>query len=171
MKIVSLISEKEIKEKIKELAEAISADYPDGVIAIGVLKGAFVFMSELVRALSIPVYCDFVKVASYKGTESSGKLDLQLAPSIKLYKKKVLLVEDIVDTGLTVNWVRDYLLAKGVEELKICCLLDKPSRRKKEIELHYVGFVIGDKFVVGYGLDCEEEYRNLPYIGYIEDEP
>jgi len=168
MKPITLIAESQIKDKIQELAGIISADYPDGLIAVGVLKGAFIFMADLVRALRVPCNCDFVKVASYKGKESSGKISLELPPSLSVSEKKILLVEDIVDTGLTISWLKDYFSKMGAE-VKVCCLLDKPSRRKVDISPDYTGFAIEDYFVVGYGLDFNEEYRSLPYIGYLKE--
>ncbi len=168
MKPIPLLKESQIKEKIQELAGIISSDYPDGLIAVGVLKGAFIFMSDLVRALQVPCNCDFVKVASYKGKTSSGKISLELGPSLCVCQKKILLVEDIVDTGLTLSWLKGYFSQKGAE-VKVCCLLDKPSRRKVDLSPDYTGFTIEDYFVVGYGLDCNEEYRSLPYIGYLKE--
>jgi len=168
MKPILLITENQIKEKIQELAGIISSDYPNGLIVIGVLKGAFIFMSDLVRALKVPCNCDFVKVASYNGKESSGKINLELAPSLPTGQKKILLVEDIIDTGLTLSWLKDYFSLAGAE-VKICALLDKPSQRKIDISPDYTGFTIEDYFVVGYGLDCNEEYRSLPYIGYLKE--
>lgn len=167
MKVIPLFTENQIEKRIKEMARIISADYPEGLVAIGVLKGAFIFMSDLIRALQVPVKCDFVKVASYQGERSSGKVRLELAPKLS-WKKKVLLVEDIIDTGLTISWLKDYFSQKEIE-VKVCCLLDKPSCRKIEISPDYTGFVIEDCFVVGYGLDWNEEYRFLPYIGYLEE--
>lgn len=166
MKPIPLILENQIKEKIQELAGIISSDYPDGLIVIGVLKGAFIFMSDLVRALQVPASCDFVKVASYKGKASSGKISLELGPSLPTGQKRILLVEDIIDTGLTLSWLKDYFSKKGAE-VKICALLDKPSQRKIDISPDYTGFVVEDYFVVGYGLDYNEEYRSLAYIGYL----
>ncbi|MEK9148425.1 MAG: phosphoribosyltransferase family protein, partial [Candidatus Desantisbacteria bacterium] len=119
-------------------------------------------------ALQVPCNCDFVKVASYKGKTSSGKISLELGPSLCVCQKKILLVEDIVDTGLTLSWLKGYFSQKGAE-VKVCCLLDKPSRRKVDLSPDYTGFTIEDYFVVGYGLDCNEEYRSLPYIGYLKE--
>lgn len=159
------ISKERIEKRITELSLLISSSYPDGLIAIGVLKGAWVFMADLVRRLTCPVYCDFIKVSSYKGKESMGKINLLLEEGISVFQKHVLVVEDIVDTGLTLNFLKEYLLAKNPKSLKFCCLLDKPKRRRVDFTPDYVGFEIEDKFVVGYGLDCDEKYRNLPYIG------
>jgi hypoxanthine phosphoribosyltransferase len=168
MSSIPLITENQIKEKIQELAGIISSDYPGGLTACGVLKGAFIFMSDLVRSLQVPASCDFVKVASYKGKASSGKISLELGPSLPTEQKKILLVEDIIDTGLTLSWLKDYFSKRGAE-VKICALLDKPSKRKIDISPDYTGFTIEDYFVVGYGLDYNEEYRSLPYIGYLKE--
>ncbi|MBU1180134.1 hypoxanthine phosphoribosyltransferase, partial [Patescibacteria group bacterium] len=140
IKSTPLLKESQIKERVEEMAGIISSDYPNGLIVIGVLKGAFIFMSDLVRALQVPVHCDFVKVASYKGKESSGKVSLELAPNLSGLKKRILLVEDIVDTGLTLSWLKDYFSQNAAVEVKVCCLLDKPSRRKVDISPDYTGF-------------------------------
>ncbi|MEW6102286.1 MAG: hypoxanthine phosphoribosyltransferase [bacterium] len=162
------ISKEDIEKKIDELAFKISSEHPDGLIAIGVLKGAWVFMADLIRRLTCPVYIDFIKVSSYKGKETTGEISLSFSPSIPIYKKNVLIIEDIVDTGITLSYLKEYFKSKVPESLKFCCLLDKPERRKREFIPDYIGFTIPDKFVVGYGLDCNEEYRNLPYIAVIE---
>lgn len=164
-----LITKEEIEKRVSELALTISSCHPDGLIVIGVLKGAWVFMADLVRRLTCPVYCDFIKVSSYKGKETTGKINLSLSPNIPLSGKRVLVIEDIVDTGITLSFLKEYLLTLKPESLKFCCLLDKPERRKVDFTPDYVGFTIPDKFVVGYGLDCNEEYRNLPYIGFLEE--
>jgi len=160
-------SKEEIEKRVSELALKISSDHPDGLIAIGVLKGAWVFMADLVRRLTCPVYCDFIKASSYKGKETTGKISLSLSPLIEISNKNILVVEDIVDTGITLSFLKEYLLKEKPKSLKFCCLLDKPERRKVDFTPDYVGFIIPDKFVVGYGLDYNEEYRNLPYIGVI----
>ncbi|MEW6007641.1 MAG: hypoxanthine phosphoribosyltransferase [bacterium] len=161
------ITKEEIEKKVSELALKISSDHPDGLITIGVLKGAWVFMADLVRKLTCPVYIDFIKVSSYKGKETTGEISLSLSPSISISKKNVLVIEDIVDTGITLSFLKEHLLKENPESLKFCCLLDKPERRKKDFTPDYIGFTIPDKFVVGYGLDCNEEYRNLPYIAVV----
>ncbi|MEW6679608.1 MAG: hypoxanthine phosphoribosyltransferase [bacterium] len=161
------ITKEEIEKKVSELALKISSDHPDGLITIGVLKGAWVFMADLVRKLTCPVYIDFIKVSSYKGKKTTGKISLSLFPSISILKKNVLVIEDIVDTGITLSYLKEYFKSQEPKSLKFCCLLDKPERRKKDFTPDYIGFTIPDKFVVGYGLDCNEEYRNLPYIAVI----
>lgn len=162
------LSKEEIEKRVSELALKISSEHPDGLLVIGILKGAWVFMADLVRKLTCPVHVDFIKVSSYKGKETTGKISLSYLPSIPISKRKVLIVEDIIDTGITLSWIKKYFLSQKPKSLKFSCLLDKPERRKVEFIPDYVGFTILDKFVVGYGLDCNEEYRNLPYIAVIE---
>lgn len=155
--------------RIAELAQDIRADYPDNVHIIAVLKGAFMFMSDLVRHLDGSVSLDFMAVSSYaKGTTSSGEVRLVKDLDTALDGKDVLIVEDIVDTGLTLTYLQDILQARNPRTLRTACLLSKPSRRKVDVKVEYVGFTIEDHFVVGYGLDYAEQFRNLPYIGLIE---
>lgn len=162
-----LINKEDIEKRVSGLAFKISSDHPDGLIAIGVLKGAWVFMADLVRKLTCPVYCDFIKLSSYKGKETTGKISLSLGESISIFKKKVLVIEDIIDTGITLSFLKEYFLSLKPESLKFCCLLDKREKRRVDFTPDYVGFTIEDKFVVGYGLDFNEEHRNLPYIGIV----
>lgn len=172
MKVAALISQEDISNKIKELALLISNDYVDKeLLVIGILKGSFVFMADLIRNLSIPCRCDFVKLSSYgKRTVSSGKVKIDLDISSKVKGENVLIVEDIVDTGLTLSKLKEILASCQPASLKICTLLDKPSRRKVAIEIDYRGFEIPNKFVVGYGIDCDEQFRYLPYVGIIEED-
>lgn len=172
MKITTLIPKEEILKKINELSKIISDDYTGkDLILVGVLKGSFIFMSDLIRSISIPTRCEFVKLSSYGDKkESSGNVRIDLDLSCKIKGKDLLIIEDIVDTGLTLNELREILLSRQPESLKICALLDKPLRRKVDIKIDYVGFKIPDKFVVGYGLDLDERFRYLPYIGVIEEE-
>lgn len=164
-----LISEEQLRARIAELAREIRADYPDNVHIIAVLKGAFMFMSDLVRHLDGEVSLDFMAVSSYaKGTTSSGEVRLVKDLDTALDGKDVLIVEDIVDTGLTLTYLQDILQARNPRTLRTACLLSKPSRRKVDVKVEYVGFTIEDHFVVGYGLDYAEQFRNLPYIGLIE---
>jgi hypoxanthine phosphoribosyltransferase len=154
---------------VAELARQIRADYPGNVHIIAVLKGAFIFMSDLVRHMDGSVSLDFMAVSSYaKGTTSSGEVRLLKDLDTSLDGKDVLIVEDIVDTGLTLTYLQDILRARNPRVLRTACLLNKPSRRQVDVTVEYVGFTIEDKFVVGYGLDFAEQYRNLPYIGLIE---
>jgi len=165
-----LLTEEQIKKRVKELAEEISNDYQDKEpVLVSILKGSFMFLSDLLRNLKIQCTVDFVAISSYNGsTESTGVvrqlLDLRENP----VNKDLLIVEDIVDTGITLNYLKKNLLTRNPRSLKICVLLDKKERRKDHIKIDYTGFVIPDKFVVGYGLDYQEKYRNLPYIGVIK---
>ena len=135
------------------------------LVIIGVLNGAFVFTADLIRNISIPVQCDFIKISSYgKNTISNGQIDLQLAPSLSLKGKCVLLVEDIIDTGLTAKFLIDYFKNLGCATVSLCVLVDNPTRRKTDIIADYAGFYIPDKFIVGYGIDYAEKYRDLPYL-------
>jgi hypoxanthine phosphoribosyltransferase len=164
-----LISADTIQARVAELALQIRADYPGNVHIIAVLKGAFIFMSDLVRHMDGSVSLDFMAVSSYaKGTTSSGEVRLLKDLDTSLDGKDVLIVEDIVDTGLTLTYLQDILRARNPRILRTACLLNKPSRRQVDVTVEYVGFTIEDKFVVGYGLDFAEQYRNLPYIGLIE---
>jgi hypoxanthine phosphoribosyltransferase len=163
-----LLSAEQIAARVRELAEAISADYQGRpLIVIGVLKGAWIFLADLVRQLTIPVRCDFVRVSSYgAGTVTSGEPRLSLDVSLPLAGADVLVVDDILDTGISMQWLLRHLGPMQPRSLRLLVLLDKPERRLVPIEADYVGFPIPDRFVVGYGLDCNEQFRNLPYIGY-----
>ena len=164
-----LISADQIQARVAEMAAQIRAEFPDNVHIIAVLKGAFMFMSDLVRHMEGSVSMDFMAVSSYaKGTTSSGEVRLLKDLDTSLDGKDVLIVEDIVDTGLTLTYLQEILRARNPRMLKTACLLSKPSRRQVDVTVEYVGFTIEDHFVVGYGLDYAEQYRNLPYIGLIE---
>jgi hypoxanthine phosphoribosyltransferase len=165
-----LITEDMIKKRVKELGETISADYAGReILAIGILKGAWVFMADLVRNIKIPVMCDFIGVSSYAdATVSSERVRLISDIRIPVNGKDVLLIDDIIDTGFSINFVKEYIKSKGPAGIKVCVLLDKPSRRKVDIHVDYKGFTIPDRFVVGYGLDYAERYRNLPFISVVE---
>ena len=164
-----LISEEQIQARVAEMAAQIRADFPDNVHIIAVLKGAFIFMSDLVRHIEGSVSLDFMAVSSYaKGTTTSGEVRLLKDLDYALDGKDVLIVEDIVDSGLTLAYLRDVLRARNPRVLRTACLLSKPSRRQVDVKVEYVGFTIEDHFVVGYGLDYAEQFRNLPYIGLIE---
>jgi len=169
-KVTELISACDIERKVSELAERISRDYVhEELVLVGVLKGAFVFLADLMRKLTIPCECSLLGVSSYQsGTESSGRVKLTYDINSPIEKKSVLIVEDIVDTGLTVNFIKRKLALRHPKEIKVCALLDKPSRRKADVDIDYLGFTVPDKFLVGYGLDHNEKHRNLPYVGYIE---
>jgi hypoxanthine phosphoribosyltransferase len=164
-----LISAKELARRVAELAGQISQDYAGKrPVIVGVLKGAWVFMADLVRQLAIPVQCDFVKASSYGGgTTTSGAVELHLDVHTPLAGRDVLLVEDIVDTGTCSEWLLEHLRQKGPASVRLCALLDKPSRRLRPVAISYLGFSIPDHFVVGYGIDWDERYRELPYVGHV----
>ena len=137
---------------------------------VGVLKGAFVFVSDLVRNINLDLSLDFIAVSSYgMSTESSGVVKINKDIEMDLTGKNVIIVEDIIDTGLTLKYIKEYLSGKNAKSVRICTLLDKPSRRKCNVDVDYVGFEIEDLFIVGYGIDCKEKYRNLPYIAYVQE--
>ena len=139
--------------------------------AIAVLKGSFIFLADLVRHIDVPVHVHFLAVHSYQGTESTGQVQLTQDIDESMEGLQILLVEDIVDTGLTLNYLTSLMGARGPESLKVAALLSKPSRRLVEVHVDYVGFTIDDEFVVGYGLDYNEEYRNLPAVYVLEEVP
>lgn len=166
--VVPLLTEAEIHARIQALAATIRADAPDADLHfIGVLKGSVFFMADLVRALTGRVTIDFIAVSSYAGTSTTGEVRLLKDVDRGLQDRHVIIVEDIVDTGLTLHYLQDLLRARGPRALRTACLLSKPSRRKVEVPVDYVGFEIPDHFVVGYGLDYDEQYRNLPFIGQL----
>jgi len=167
----TLISEQDIQARIRSLAAEIEADYPreDGVHLVAILKGGFMFMADLVRAMSERVTMDFMAVSSYgKSTTSSGQVRVLKDLDSNVEGRNIILVEDIVDTGLTLHYLQELLRARAPKSLKTACLLSKPSRRKVDVEVDYIGFTIEDHFVVGYGLDYAEKYRNLPHIAVLE---
>ncbi|NPV54829.1 MAG: hypoxanthine phosphoribosyltransferase [Firmicutes bacterium] len=165
-----LLHEDEIKRRVEELGEQISRDYcGKELVVVGILKGALVFMADLVRRLSIPVVIDFVAISSYgAATKSSGAVRILKDLDAPVENKHVLIVEDIIDTGLTLSYLVENLRARKPLSVKICTLLDKPDRREINIRPDYNGFQIPDKFVVGYGLDYSEKYRNLPSVAVLK---
>lgn len=166
-----LISQTDIQQRITTLAAEIERDYPGtaGIHLVAILKGGFMFMADLVRAMSDRVTMDFMAVSSYgKGTTSSGQVRVLKDLDSNVEGRHVILVEDIVDTGLTLHYLQDLLKARAPESLRTACLLSKPSRRKVDVKVDYIGFTIEDHFVVGYGLDYAEKYRNLPYIAILK---
>ena len=166
-----LLSEEEIQAKVTELGARISADYAGRQLTlVSVLKGSLPFMADLMRAITIPVRIDLMEVSSYGGTatESSGLVRILKDLSASIAGEDVLIVEDIIDTGLTLNYLIRYLRGKNPASLRICTLLDKPARRLVDIEVDYTGFTIPDQFVVGYGLDYGEIYRNLRFVGILK---
>ena len=165
----TLIEAAAIQARVKEVARDIRRDAGnEPVLLLGVLKGAFMFMADLMRHIDGEVACDFIAVSSYSGTESSGEVQIKKDVDSPLEGRRVIIVEDIVDTGLTLDYLQGALRNRHPKSLKTACLLSKPSRRKKHVPVDYVCFEIEDKFVVGYGLDYNEQYRNLPYIGVVE---
>lgn len=168
--MTTLIEAARIRARIGELAEQIEADYPAGeeIHLVCVLKGGFMFMADLVRGMSARVTLDFIAVSSYAtSTRSSGEVRLLKDLDSGLEGRHVIIIEDIVDTGLTLTYLQDILRARGPKTLRTACLLSKPSRRQVDVRVEYIGFEIEDRFVVGYGLDYAEQYRNLPYIGVV----
>ncbi len=167
-----LITSEQIEEKIAELAIWIREDYRDrDPIIVGVLTGSFIFLADIVRALDIPLMIDFIGVSSYRGQrESSGQIELLQDLKIPIAERDVLVIEDIVDTGLSLNYILNALRQKTPASVKVCALLDKPSRRRLTVPIDYSGFTVPDKFVVGYGLDFDEQYRYLSDICYLQEE-
>ena len=168
-----LISEKEIQDRIAQLGEVLSKEYEGkNPLVVGVLKGVVVFYADMIRKLTVPCEMDFMWISSYQGTDSTGSMVIKRDVSADIKGRHVLILEDIFDTGSSLNFVYHHLLEKEPASIKICTLLDKPSRRKPGITLKadYVGFEIPNAFVVGYGLDYNEYYRNLPYVGVLKPE-
>ena len=166
-----LFSRKEIAATVKRLAAEINRDYRGkNPLLIAILKGSFIFMADLVRLLDFPLEVDFIRLSSYgSGRESSGKIKVVRGLSTPVKGRDVLVIEDIVDTGLTVAFLLDYLRKKRPSSLKLCALTDKPSRRRVPLAIDYLGFTVPNKFLVGYGLDWDEKFRNLPDICVIEE--
>jgi len=165
-----LFSEDEIKQAVAKLAAEIRRDYQGKQpLLIGILKGSFIFMADLIRQLGLPVEVDFVKLSSYgAGKETSGKVKVVQGLKTPIKGRDVLVVEDIVDTGLTLSFLLDYLRKKKPASLRLCALTDKPSRRQVPVTINYLGFTVPDKFIVGYGIDWNEKFRYLPDICFID---
>jgi hypoxanthine phosphoribosyltransferase len=165
-----LITEEEISRRTIELAEEISKDFEGkSVHLICILKGSVFFCCDLAKRITVPVTLDFMSVSSYGDEKvSSGRVRILKDLDESVQGKNVIIVEDIIDSGKTLSYLQDMLLSRAPESLSICTLLDKPERRQTDVNVKYVGFVIPDKFVLGYGLDYEQKYRNLPYVGYVE---
>lgn len=165
-----LIDEQTINQRLDELAEEIMKDYPKkDIVFLCILKGSVVFTVELAKRIKNNIQFEFIEVSSYENNQSTGKIKLNKDISQSIQGKDVIIIEDIVDSGRTITFLKEYILQKNPNSLKICSLLDKPSKRIFEIKADYIGFTIEDKFVVGYGLDDEQNLRNLNYIGYIEE--
>ena len=167
-----LISEDSIKEKVKELGQRISKDYEgESVFLIGILKGSVPFMADLMREITIPVTMDFMAVSSYgNGTSSTGVVRILKDLDFEIKDKNIIIVEDIIDSGITLSYLVDYLKNRGPKNIEIAALLTKPERNKVKVDAKYIGYEVPDKFVVGDGLDYAEKYRNLPYIGVLKEE-
>ncbi len=167
-----LFNEEEITKKVTQLGRQITQDYRGkDLILVGILKGASVFMSDLMRKISIPINVDFMAVSSYGlSTESSGVVKIIKDLDYDIEERHVLIVEDIIDTGLTLNYIYKNLLSRNPKSLKVCTLLDKLDRRKVNIKADYKGFNIPDEFIIGYGIDYAERYRNLPYVAILKRE-
>ena len=168
-----LISEQEIDAAVTRIANEMEKDFKDTgkkILLLGILKGSVVFMADVLKKLNIPMETDYMKVSSYGSGTTSGKINVQLEPSKKdLSGYSVIVIEDILDTGNTLSWIIDYLKnSLCASEVKLCALFNKPDRRKKDIKIDYEGFVIPDEFIVGYGLDYDEKFRNLPYVGVLK---
>ena len=168
-----LISEEQIRNRIAELGEILTKEYEgkDPVI-VGVLKGVVVFYADMIRKIQVPCQMDFMWISSYAGQNSTGTMDVKRDVSVDIKGRHVLILEDIFDTGSSLDFTYRHLLSKGAASVKICTLLDKPERRLPGIDLQadYVGFTVPNAFVVGYGLDFDEHYRNLPYVGVLKPE-
>jgi hypoxanthine phosphoribosyltransferase len=169
-RLVPMLTTEDIATRVADLGAQITRDYAGrNLVLVGVLKGSFVFLSDLMRKVDLPLRIDFLGVRSYgEGTESSGVVQITQDLSRPIEHEDVLIVEDIVDTGLTIAHLMDLLRTRAPASIKVCSLLHKPARAKVKINIDYLGFTIEDRFVVGYGLDFAERYRNLPYIGVVE---
>ena len=167
-----LISREDLDRRVRELGEQISRDYEgEELFLIGILKGSVPFMADLMRAISLDVEMDFMSVSSYgSGTTTSGVVRILKDLDTDIAGKNVLIVEDIIDSGLTLSYLKEYLAKRNPKSIKIVTMLSKPARRKADIEADYTGFVVEDKFIVGYGLDIDQKYRNLPYISWIKED-
>ena len=167
-----LFDEDVLAKRISELGEEISKDYAgEEVMLVGILKGASVFLSDLIRHISLPAYIDYMVVSSYgNSAETSGVVRIIKDLEDNIEGKNIIIVEDIIDTGLTLAYLKQNLLSRHPKSLKICTLLDKPARREKEITVDYMGFEVPDEFIVGYGIDYAEKYRNLPFVGILKRE-
>ena len=168
-----LVSEEQIKARIKEMGEEISREYADkDPVVLGVLKGVVMFYADMMKHITVPCQMDFMCLSSYKGTKSTGNMIVKQDVSVDISGRHVLILEDIFDTGRSLDFTYHHLMSKNPASVKICTLLDKPERRDSNVTLEadYTGFVIPNKFVVGYGLDFNEHYRNLPYVGVLKPE-
>ena len=168
----TLISEDEIAAKVKEMGAQITKDYQgSNLMLVTVLKGAVVFLADIMRKIDVPAEIDFMVVSSYgAGVKSSGVVKIVKDLDVPLAGKDILIIEDILDSGLTLSYIKELLTSRGPKSIRIATLLDKPDRRKVDLTADYIGFTVPDEFVIGYGLDYDEKYRNLPYIGILKPE-
>lgn len=171
-RIQVMIPEEEVNARIAEIAAQIDEDFQgEEIVAVGILRGGAYFCTELTKRIQVPVVLDFMEASSYgMGTESSGQVNITKDLIEDIEGRNVIIIEDIIDTGRTLSLLLENLRARRPKTLKLCTLLDKPERRVVDVTVDYNGFVIPNKFVIGYGMDFEQKYRNLPYIGVIEDE-
>ena len=168
-----LYTEEKLKERVEDLGAQITRDYAgkENILLVSVLRGSYIFMADLSRAIDLPVKIDFMSVSSYgSGTRSSGQVEIKKDISLNLEGYHVIIVEDILDSGNTLSYLMEILKLRKASSIRICTLMDKPERRTKPIVADYVGFTIPDAFVVGYGLDYDQKYRNLPYVGILRPE-
>ena len=168
---IPLLTREQISGAVVRLAAELNRDYKGKLpIVVGILKGSFIFLADLARLLEFPIEIDFVRLSSYgQGTETSGKVKIVSSPRIDLKGRDVIVVEDIIDTGLSIKHFLKYLEKKRPASVKVCTLADKPARRRVSVNIDYLGFTVPDKFLVGYGLDCDEKYRNLPDICVLDE--
>lgn len=165
-----LYSEEEIKEKVKELGERIREDYKDkNLLLLGILKGCVPFMADIMRSINLDLEYDFMDVSSYQGTRSMGEVRILKDISTNIVDKDILIVEDIIDTGVTLSYLTKLLRSRGAKSVEIVTMLSKPSRRKVDLPVKYNGYEIDDHFVIGYGMDYNERFRGLPYIGILDE--
>ena len=165
-----LISREQIEKRLSKLAEQLDKDYQGKeIIALCVMRGSVFFATELTLKMKTKMQLEFITLSSYDGTESSGKINLLTDLRESIENKDVLIIEDIIDTGRAMSYLLEYLKSKNPRSLKLCVLADKPSRREIEVPIDYIGFEVPNKFIVGYGFDIDNYYRNIPYIGYIEE--
>lgn len=166
-----LFDEERIRARTQELGRRISREYEGKVpVLVGILKGGFMFMADLIRAIDIPMEVDFMAISSYgSGVTSSGAVKIRKDIDVNIEGRHVIVIEDIIDTGLSIRYIRDYLMRHKPSSVKVCVLLNKPEAHAKDLTIDYVGFNVGNEFVVGYGLDYDGLYRNLPYIGILKE--
>ena len=163
-----LISKEKIKKRVKELGQEISTDYAGKeILMVVLLRGSFIFAADLIRELTADTVVNFMVVSSYQGEQSSGEVRILKDLAENIHEREVLIVEDIVDTGLTLNKILELLRSRSPKSISICSMLNKPSRRMQPVDIQYIGFEVQDQFVVGYGLDIDQKYRQLPYVGEI----